>query len=144
MAKGIFSAFIIFMVLMLIAVGTTDPDPATGFAIVFGILVLSIIGGLMVGKMGYKGAVKEVAVQTKTFADKSAEFSKEISKEAAHRINKQEKDLTEMKAYELAGEEIESNNMKMGLWHKAFADADGDENKQKVIYLKARVEELMQ
>jgi hypothetical protein len=50
MAKGILAACLFFMVFVLIAVGTADPDPDTAFAIVFGALVLSIIGGLMVGK----------------------------------------------------------------------------------------------
>jgi len=141
MIKGICAAFIFYVGGMIIAVNvTSDPTPTLAISI----LVLSIIGGILVGSMGYKAAAKEVAVQTKTFANKTAKFSKEISKEVEQRTNKKEKNLTEMKAYELAGEEIENKNMKMGLWHKAFAEADGDVNKQKALYLKARVKELIQ
>ena len=42
-----------------------------------------------------------------------------------------------------AGEEIERKIAAIGLRAKAFAKADGDEKKQKALYLKYRAEQLM-
>ena len=141
MIKGIFAGILFFFasVFLLIAAGVKG-SPGLGIFIIF----LSLFVIFLVEQFGYKGATKEVAVLTKTIANKGSEFSKEVSQEADQRTNKKTKDITELKAYELAGEEIENKNMKMGLWHKAFAEADGHEKKQKALYLKARAEELMQ
>lgn len=38
--------------------------------------------------------------------------------------------------------ELSSGNRKEGLWAKCFAEADGDENRAKAIYLKERVEQF--
>ena len=39
--------------------------------------------------------------------------------------------------------ELESGQRRPGLWAKAYAEADGDETKTKVAYLKARVQQLV-
>jgi hypothetical protein len=44
--------------------------------------------------------------------------------------------------YEQVGKEIEANNLQTGLWTRAFAEADGDENRAKAIYIKLRVAQL--
>ncbi len=49
---------------------------------------------------------------------------------------------TEERIYEIAGLEIASKNVKAGLWTKAFAHSQGDEQRTKVIYIELRVEEL--
>ena len=36
-----------------------------------------------------------------------------------------------------------SNNKDEGIWKKAFVDADGDESKQKALYMKYRSEEII-
>ena len=39
-------------------------------------------------------------------------------------------------------EEIESGNLKKGLWAKAFSEAEGDENKTKALYIKYRFDQI--
>lgn len=45
--------------------------------------------------------------------------------------------------YEEVARELEVNEMKPGLWAKAFAEADGDEERVKAIYIRLRVAQLM-
>lgn len=44
--------------------------------------------------------------------------------------------------YEQAYEELESESVKKSTWAKAFAEAEGDENKARAFYIKNRVESL--
>ena len=44
--------------------------------------------------------------------------------------------------YAIALSEIEDEDYKKGLWSKALISSDGDEHKQKVAYIKLRVEQL--
>ena len=44
--------------------------------------------------------------------------------------------------YELVSEEMAEGGIKQGMWTKAFANAMGDENKAKAIYIRMRVEQL--
>jgi cbb3-type cytochrome oxidase subunit 3 len=46
-------------------------------------------------------------------------------------------------AYEQVGKELDSNNLDIGAWTKAFAQANGDDKQTRVIYIKARVEKLI-
>ena len=50
--------------------------------------------------------------------------------------------MIEEEFYELAYEEIESGNLKKGLWAKAFSKSDGDENKAKALYIKYRFDQI--
>ena len=50
--------------------------------------------------------------------------------------------LTEEDYWATAMNEVETGQRRPGLWAKAFAEADGDETKAKVAYLKARVQQL--
>ena len=50
--------------------------------------------------------------------------------------------MVEEEFYELAYEEIESGNLKKGLWAKAFSETEGDENKTKALYIKYRFEQI--
>lgn len=45
-------------------------------------------------------------------------------------------------AYARAAEEIEQSAMHKGLWARAFADAEGNEQKQKAIYVRYRAEQI--
>ena len=44
--------------------------------------------------------------------------------------------------YEEIAKEIESDAMKPGLWTKAFAEADGEQERAKVLYIRLRVSQL--
>lgn len=46
------------------------------------------------------------------------------------------------KLYAQAWEELESSERDNGLWAKAFADSDGDDDKTKAFYIKSRVQQL--
>jgi len=50
--------------------------------------------------------------------------------------------MVEEEFYELAYEEIESGNLKKGLWAKAFSEAEGDGNKAKALYIKYRFDQI--
>ncbi len=52
--------------------------------------------------------------------------------------------MPEEAAYERANTELQAGNMRRGLWAKAYADASGDEQKQKSLYIKYRAEQLME
>ena len=45
--------------------------------------------------------------------------------------------------YEKVANDIENNIQDKGVWAKAFAKADGDENKAKAIYIEFMVEEMI-
>ena len=49
----------------------------------------------------------------------------------------------ENKAYAKIGEEIDAGIIDKGLWTKCFADAGGDSNEQKALYLKIKAKQLM-
>lgn len=49
----------------------------------------------------------------------------------------------EMNAFELAADEIDAGKQQRGLWAKAFADSEGDTQKQKALYLRYRADQLM-
>lgn len=49
----------------------------------------------------------------------------------------------EVNAFELAADEVDAGKQHKGLWAKAFADAEGDTNKQKALYLRYRADQLM-
>ena len=65
----------------------------------------------------------------------SMEESSEIINERAYSVA-----YAEIKRYEKDGEIKWVRNP--DLWAKAFAESEGDENKQKVIYVKSRTREL--
>ncbi len=49
----------------------------------------------------------------------------------------------EIAIYGLVSDEIKNNNMEKGLWAKAIADTDGHEAKTKALYIKYRVQFLI-
>jgi len=44
--------------------------------------------------------------------------------------------------YKAAADEVRAGNIKEGLWIKCVVQADGDEHKAKINYIKIRVEQL--
>jgi hypothetical protein len=52
------------------------------------------------------------------------------------------KNLQEEQAYALAAHEIASREIRPGLWAKAFAEASGDEQRARAIYIKLRVAQV--
>ena len=50
----------------------------------------------------------------------------------------------EERLYEIAGAEIATKNVNLGLWTKAFSTALGDEAKTKAIYIQFRVDQLLE
>ena len=46
--------------------------------------------------------------------------------------------------YDVVATEIQQGHLKPGLWTKAFADANGDQTKARVIYIRQRVAQLQQ
>lgn len=63
-----------------------------------------------------------------------------LRRSANKALEEKEKDTVD--AYAIAEQEIEANNKDEGIWKKAFVDADGDESKQKALYMKYRAEEI--
>ena len=62
-------------------------------------------------------------------------------------INKTESfvdlDAKEEDIYESIAHELDKKKIKKGVWAKATAEADGDENKTKAIYIKYRYSQLI-
>lgn len=50
--------------------------------------------------------------------------------------------LIDEKLYELVAAEMSNDDIKIGLWTKATADAEGNENKIKALYIKYRVQAM--
>lgn len=48
----------------------------------------------------------------------------------------------EEKLFEVVAKEVEQNDIRPGLWAKAFAESDGDGTKARAAYLKLRVQSL--
>ena len=53
-------------------------------------------------------------------------------------------DRQEEELYAKVAAELDGGNREEGLWAKCFAECDGDENKAKALYLKTRVERLLE
>jgi len=101
-------------------------------------LICIIIGGWV----GYNGFTESSILITQK-AKQSSRNVKEIVKEADRRVGVKKEIKSEEDAYERAGEELEELSMNKGIWAKAFADSDGDEHKQKALYIKYRAEQLI-
>ena len=59
-----------------------------------------------------------------------------------NKLNSAKSRLLEEKLYELVSKEIESGQKRAGLWAKAIAISDGDEEKTKAEYIKLRVQSV--
>lgn len=52
-------------------------------------------------------------------------------------------EIDEEAIYELVANEVESGNVRKGLWTKLWAELDGDDTKVKLAYVKIRAKEIM-
>ncbi len=52
-------------------------------------------------------------------------------------------DMNDDAFYEQVAEEMKTDNLIPGVWTRAFAEADGDENRAKSIYIKLRIAKLL-
>ena len=87
--------------------------------------------------------VRETAVRAVASAKKTSRVAEEVLKEADKRVGLKKEIKTEEDAYERAAEELEEEIQNKGIWAKAFSGADGDEQKQKALYIKYRAEQLI-
>ena len=119
-------------------------DQSSSVPLVFGIII-GLISMFIVLHGGRKNAViqvKNAAIQVTAAAKKTSRAAEDIIKEADKKVGVEKEIETEEDAYERAAEEIENKSQNKGMWAKAFADADGDEQKQKALYLKYRAKQL--
>ena len=110
------------------------------FGIIIGLIVMFIV--LHGGRKNAAIQVKNAAIQVTAAAKRTSRAAEDIIKEADKKVGGEKEIETEEDAYERAAEEIENKSQNKGMWAKAFADADGDEQKQKALYLKYRAKQL--
>lgn len=90
-----------------------------------------------------KHYVKEAAIGSVVKSKQAVEGIKDIFKIADARLGKTLTITNEEEAYAWAASEIENDEMVKGIWAMAFADAEGDEKKQKALYIKYRAKKLL-
>jgi len=91
-----------------------------------------------------KNTFRESIISSVVAAKKVARGTSSVLREADKRVGKYDEIETEEDAYAWASNEIEDGTYKKGIWAKAFADSDGDEQKQKALYIKYRAEQLIE
>ena len=94
--------------------------------------VFGLIIGLIVMFIVLHGGVKNAAIQVTAAAKRVSSEAKEVVKEAEKTVGIKKDIKAESVAYEKAAEEIENKSQNKGMWAKAFADADGDEQNRKL------------
>ena len=98
-----------------------------------------LIAGTKVVKVNEKNAVavsSTVAAGTPVVVTGSMKTTKLPEKEDSTAMN-------DDAFYDEVAKELESNNLISGVWTRAFAEADGDENRARAIYIKLRVAKLL-
>jgi hypothetical protein len=86
---------------------------------------------------------KEAAIGSVVKSKQAIDGVKDIFKIADARLGKTLDITNEEEAYAWAASEIENDEMVKGIWAMAFADAEGDEKKQKALYIKYRAKKLL-
>lgn len=84
-------------------------------------------------------AVLGVAIALSLFGEKQDQAPKGKVEKTEHPSDGRHEEL-----FALAWNEIENNNVKKGLWAKAFADAGGENDRTKSLYLELRVKQLFE
>ncbi len=84
-------------------------------------------------------AVLGVAIAMSLFGVNQDQTPKDKVKERERPSDERHEEL-----FALAWNEIENQNMKQGIWAKAFAQAGGDKERAKAIYLESRVKQLIE
>lgn len=90
-----------------------------------------------------KHFAKEAAIGSVIKSKQAIDGVKDIFKIADARLGKTLDITNEEEAYAWAASEIENDEMVKGIWAMAFADAEGDEKKQKALYIKYRAKKLL-
>jgi len=92
---------------------------------------------------------KVIKVSPQSFGGYAAETSAPTSAVAGHvetKMSSEKKRSTTKNGdvfYDEVAKEMQENRMVQGVWARAFAEADGDENRAKAIYIKLRIAQLM-
>ena len=115
------------------------------FSFRFGLLDLlkSLLTALGVLASGSGELLEKTALEAAVKVKEGKRKASEIAREADIRVGVGKEIKTEEDAYERAAEELEHETQNKGIWAKAFSDADGDEQKQKALYIKYRAEQLI-
>ena len=115
----------------------------------FGTWTLSTVPGFLLGQGFYDvhplvilviptvAAILGVAIALSLFGENEVPAAASKTEKFEEASEQGHEDL-----FAIAWSEIEEGKMKKGLWAKAFADASGDKEKAKAIYLKSRVKRL--
>ena len=123
--------------------------PPEGWIAVIGIAILaSFLGFRLLDLLKFLltalGVLaSETALEATVKVKEGKRKASEIAREADIRVGVGKEIKTEEDAYERAAEELEHETQNKGIWAKAFSDADGDEQKQKALYIKYRAEQLI-
>ena len=153
---GLFVSIIIFRIILGVSGYYPAELPPSGYLSAFGIGALaSLLGfrlldlakslltslGLLVAESG--DLLEKTALEATVKIKEGKRKASEIVREADMRVGVRKEIKTEEDAYERAAEELEEETQNKGIWAKAFSDADGDEQKQKALYIKYRAEQLI-
>ena len=154
---GIFVVFILFSI--IVESSSYDAPghlPPPAYLSVFGIgFLASLLGfrlldlskslltslGVLASESG--DLLEKTALEATVKIKEGKRKASEIAREADIRVGVRKEIKTEEDAYERAAEELEQETQNKGIWAKAFSDADGDEQKQKALYIKYRAEQLI-
>lgn len=144
---AIWSSLIVNAFMRTIVFGNTTPDDLMmAFVIpLFFPLILILLPKLLFiffrWFFGQSKTVKRAKAVTKSTSIKVANSASTFVQKTTQ--SKEAKILNiDDEIFEISNDEIENNNQKKGLWAKAFAISEGDERKQKAVYLRLRVEQL--
>jgi len=95
-------------------------------------------------KVSSQKLAKEAAIRTVVKSKQAAANIKDIFKIADNRLGRSLDITNEEEAYAWASSEIETGETIKGIWAMAFADAEGNEQKQKALYIKYRAVKLLE
>ena len=92
----------------------------------------------------YRGAKRATVHLKKTTLPKARNLAAKTGASISGRVKTEEEKVLEIadEFFESASEEISQNAQKPGLWLKSLALAEGDESKQKAIYIRLRAKQL--
>lgn len=92
------------------------------------------------------GLIDSKEAEPSTTDDKAKDMFQGVHQTIATLIKGKDSSITsadEEKIYEQVSEELANNIRKKGLWLKAFEKAEGDESKAKALYIRYRVQAIM-
>ena len=122
-------------------------NAAAGGAVVVTVLMLAYGVGLLIYwavKKAQKAAEPKVKHLRKTTLPKVGKFAAKTGAAISNRGKTDEEKVLEIEDeyFEAAANEISQNTPSKGLWLKSLALAEGDETKQKAIYIRLRAKQL--